>query len=157
MKCDKCGKNEANFFYSSNINGNVTEKHLCSECAAEMEEGRHFFEGMDSMLEDMFSSIWGGRNLFARSFGSPFAGMRLAMPTFAFPHIEFRLDDGSASGTARTEETAGKTEHEESAADPELAKRREINMLREQMKTAADNEDFEKAAELRDKLRELEK
>lgn len=25
MKCDRCGKNEATFYYKSNINGRVTE------------------------------------------------------------------------------------------------------------------------------------
>ena len=28
MKCDRCGKNEATFYYKSNINGRVTETHL---------------------------------------------------------------------------------------------------------------------------------
>ena len=33
MLCDKCKKNTATYFSSVNINGNVTETHLCSECA----------------------------------------------------------------------------------------------------------------------------
>ena len=32
MKCEHCGKNEATFYYKSNINGNVTEHHLCGDC-----------------------------------------------------------------------------------------------------------------------------
>ena len=46
--------------------------------------------------------------------------------------------------------------HANPAVDPEIARRREINMLREQMKAAAEKEDYEKAAEIRDKLKELE-
>ena len=34
MKCDRCGKNEATFHYKTNINGRVTEAHLCPDCAA---------------------------------------------------------------------------------------------------------------------------
>ncbi len=33
MKCDRCGKNDATFYYKSNINGRVTETHLCPDCA----------------------------------------------------------------------------------------------------------------------------
>lgn len=33
MKCERCGKNEATFYYKSSINGKVTELHLCPECA----------------------------------------------------------------------------------------------------------------------------
>ena len=32
MKCERCGKNEATFYYKSSINGKVTELHLCPEC-----------------------------------------------------------------------------------------------------------------------------
>ena len=40
--------------------------------------------------------------------------------------------------------------------DEEMKKRREINILREQMQQAVKSEDYEKAAVLRDKIRELE-
>ena len=33
MKCENCGKNEVAFVYQSNVNGHVTEKHLCAGCA----------------------------------------------------------------------------------------------------------------------------
>lgn len=36
MKCENCGKNEVTFIYQSNVNGQVTEKHLCSECAEKL-------------------------------------------------------------------------------------------------------------------------
>lgn len=34
MLCEICGENEATFHYSEVVNGNRTEHHLCSECAA---------------------------------------------------------------------------------------------------------------------------
>ena len=34
MKCTNCGKNNASYHYRYNINGTVTEAHLCPECAA---------------------------------------------------------------------------------------------------------------------------
>ena len=36
MKCEHCGKNEATFFYKSNVNGHVTQVHLCQDCAQAM-------------------------------------------------------------------------------------------------------------------------
>ena len=33
MKCQHCGKNEATFYYKSNINGAVTEQHLADAVA----------------------------------------------------------------------------------------------------------------------------
>ena len=36
MRCDRCGKNEATFYYKSNINGKVTQIHLCPQCAEEL-------------------------------------------------------------------------------------------------------------------------
>ena len=55
MKCEHCGKNEATFYYKSNINGNVTEHHLCSDCAREL--------GYADSMEKSFSSF--GRGLAA--------------------------------------------------------------------------------------------
>ena len=36
MKCEHCGKNEVTFMYRSSVNGNVTERHLCGECAEKL-------------------------------------------------------------------------------------------------------------------------
>ena len=33
MKCSNCGKNNANVSFNQNINGEVTNLHLCEECA----------------------------------------------------------------------------------------------------------------------------
>lgn len=52
--CEMCGKRPANVFIKKNINGNVIEKELCSECAAQLENGdwlENFFP------TDLFSSI----------------------------------------------------------------------------------------------------
>ncbi|MEF9971390.1 MAG: hypothetical protein RR731_03655, partial [Oscillospiraceae bacterium] len=53
MKCEKCG-NEATFHYQSNINGEKTEVHFCTECAKA--EG---FGDMLSYRPRMFSGLFG--------------------------------------------------------------------------------------------------
>ena len=117
MKCQKCGKNEVNFHYSSNINGCITETRLCSFCAAE--EGydvRQMFD-MESVFNGMFP-VLGGIGGF--------------IPTIL--------------PVTRTETNV--------KVDDEMRERRELNV---QMRAAVENEDYEKAAGLRDKIRELER
>ena len=50
MKCQQCGKNDANVNASIQINGQRMEMHLCSECFNEMQgkmmdQANHFFSG----------------------------------------------------------------------------------------------------------------
>ena len=131
MKCTKCGKNEVNFFYKSNVNGEITEHQLCTECAEEMGLMRDVFaesrQMMRGFFEDSFERIMPHAGLGARDF------LRL--------------------GESRREERRSVPKID---VDPEIAKRREINILRHKMKMAAQAEDFETAAELRDKIRSME-
>ena len=51
MKCTNCGMNNATCHYRYNINGKVTEAHLCPDCAAKMEgkaDGFDFNEAFES-------------------------------------------------------------------------------------------------------------
>lgn len=139
MKCTNCGKNEANYHYTSNINGNVTERHLCAECAAGLGREYDLFDDFDNVFENMLGSFFGRRRG-----SSPWGGMSLLSPTLLMPRIEVVLKNEQATKA-------------ETDSDPEMQKAREINMLRAQMKEAAESEDFEKAAEIRDKIKSLEK
>lgn len=140
MKCEKCGK-EASFYYRSNINGKVTTMNLCSECAdksgIEMMDMNSVF---DSMYNDMFNV-----------FGSMFTPMMMnpwRSPGMMRPRIHIMLEPANDANKTETKS--------EQKIDPEMSKRREINALREQMNAAVKNEEFEKAAELRDRIRELD-
>ena len=162
MKCEKCKEKEATFYYSCNLNGEKTEKHLCADCARE--EG--FGEALDyrpaSMFDDMFDDVFGGffdgffaprRSLFSAfdSFGSPLR----AMMAPALPRIRIVVDEPKTE-TARA--PLSETEQKIPAdAGEEVKSRREIAALRHQLREAVKAEDFEKAIELRDKLKELEK
>ena len=52
MKCDRCGKNEATFHYKTNINGRVTEAHLCPDCARAMGYAGSMSGRMSSWFDD---------------------------------------------------------------------------------------------------------
>ncbi len=55
MLCEKCEKNHATTHIRSVVNGTVTEKHLCSSCAAS--EG--YVDIKSNNLSQMLSSVFG--------------------------------------------------------------------------------------------------
>ena len=67
MKCERCGQNEATYFVRSNVNGRVTQSHLCPACARAMgvagrtslwDDG--FFTRPFSLLEPFFGTMGQG-------------------------------------------------------------------------------------------------
>jgi protein arginine kinase activator len=157
MKCEKC-KNEATFHYQSNINGEKSEYHLCAECAKEA----GFGDVMDFRPRSMFDSFWrepfGG--LMSGFFDEPFGswGRSLMAPVMAIPQVRIMI--GSPE---KSEEVRGAVEAEEKAKDnipkdagDEIRGKRELFALKHQLRSAIRNEEFEKAAELRDRIRGLE-
>ena len=161
MKCTNCGKNNASYHYRYNINGTVTEAHLCPECAAKMApsmqpafggSGMGMLEGMmrNFMNDDFFGSFVND-GFFGRSMFTPM--MTFGFPAMLMPGIEIRYPSAAPEADGAESQTA---QEQNSQVDPELSKRREINALREQMKAAAEAEDYEKAAQLRDQLHKLE-
>ena len=146
MKCQNCGKNETNFHYSSNVNGCVTETHLCSDCAAKSgyDLGRMF---------DAKSALYGFLPFNVNNAFMPIpllgfaAAQSAAWPQMGLPSGECACGDGCEMPA-----------HENPVAeiDGEMQKRREVNVIREKMRIAAEKEDFEKAAELRDQIRKME-
>lgn len=49
MKCSRCGKNNANISYEQNINGEITNLHLCENCAKDL--------GIFNSFDDIFSPM----------------------------------------------------------------------------------------------------
>jgi len=152
MKCQKCGKPEVNFHYSSNVNGNVTETHLCSQCAVEsgydvkqMFEMNQFAD-LNQLIDIMF----------------PVRGVSGFMP-LAIPVMRTNtmLPFTARPLTGKMEQDApcvcgcgnSKPKEQDVKVDEEMNQRRELNA---QMRAAVEKEEFEKAAELRDRIRELE-
>jgi len=136
MKCQNCNNNEANFFKQTNINGHIEELHLCAECAGALGHA--------------------GALPFA---GAPFGGLGLFEtlmsdfnPLFAQPRVAPR----TAPATAIAHALAEVAPSVPFVADAELSRRRELNVLREQMRVAAESENFERAMELREQIKQLE-
>ena len=152
MKCQKCGKNEVNFHYSSNVNGCVTETYLCSECAT---ESGYDLGGMFSggSVFDEFLPFFGAQNRFL-----PVAVPLLGANAF-FPAI-IQTGESPVSQLRTGNNGCGCEKHamdnSNVEVDDEMQKRREINVIREQMRLAAQSDDFERAIELRERIKEME-
>ncbi len=157
MKCEKCNKNEANYYYRETINGKTTEKHLCADCAKE--------EGLTSAFDwdrqDFFGDFFGDffsprRSLVDEFFGGsmlPTLTRTMFSPMRLFPHVEIgRMEPEAEQSEAQSEAEAGIPKD----VGTELRQRRELLSLKHQLRQAVRAEDFEKAIELRDKIREIE-
>ena len=151
MKCQKCGKSEVNFHYSSNVNGCVTETHLCSECATESGyDIRQMFD-FDGIFDSMLPMR--GKLGGFMPVAIPFMQSNAFFPFAIQPHIGMSGSIGTEKPSACGCGCATTEQKENVEVDEKLSQRRKLNM---QMRAAIEKEEFEKAAELRDKIKELE-
>ena len=154
MKCENCGKNEVTFIYRSNINGKVTEKHLCAECAAEQGYTRRLAARQDRLMRSFFEDPFGG------SFFRPMLGGRsrfFGEDLFDDFFREMPALTAEPEAAAKAGETARKQEKlVDDKEESRFARARRLNALRLEMKKAVHNEEFEEAARLRDEIRALE-
>ena len=146
MKCENCGRNEANFVYRSSINGRTEEHHLCQACAEKLGYTRRFFDQRPSVMDSFF-----GNNSFFSSMPS-LMGRMLESPFDDF------FDEMSAIGAAPVQEV--QKERKDNLMSCEDQSRfsylRQMNSLKHAQKKAIHEEYFERAAQLRDEIHKLE-
>ena len=159
MKCENCGKNEVTFVYQSNINGKVTEKHLCSECAEKLGYTQKIAAHSQRMMQNFFgNSMFGGG--FLDDFFSPqpfLMGRRNWL--LEDPSADFFTDMPALSAAPAQQEQANQKQADDLVGKEEqnrFAYLRQMNALKMEMKKAVHQENFERAAELRDQIHQLE-
>ena len=159
MKCEHCGKNEVSFVYQSNINGKVSEKHLCGECAEQMGYTRHIASRSRRMMQDLMSDGFFGRSLFD-DFFTPMPSLLGRMNRMLeSPFDDFFADMPAlnSEGEHKQEQVSQKQENLVSEEEQKnFSNERELNALRMEMKRVVEQENFERAAELRDQIRAME-
>ena len=146
MKCENCGRNEANFVYRSSINGRTEEHHLCQACAEKLGYTRSFFDQRPSLMDSFF-----GNNSF---FGSMPSLMGRMMES---PFDDF-FDEMPAIGTVPVQEVQKDRKDNLMSCEDQsrFSYLRQMNALKHAQKKAIHEEDFERAAELRDEIHKLE-
>ena len=155
MKCENCGKNEVTFVYQSNVNGQVEEKHLCAQCAEKLGYAQRAAAQRQRMMRGFISFFGGG---VLEDFFSPMPSLLDRRGWLLEDPIDDFFADMPALGPARRE--LAKEERKDGLVDREeesrFARMRQMNALRMEMKEAVRQENFERAAQLRDEIRALE-
>ncbi len=115
-------------------------------------------EALNSQGRSMFGTFpsysWGMPGGYFGSAMFPGFGRNLVIPVLALPRIEIQL------GEEPLEEECAPQKAEANIpvdAGSEVKAKRELLLLKNQLQEAVKAEDFEKAIELRDKIRETEK
>ena len=159
MLCQKCKERVATVFYKQSFNGISEEIALCSHCAAK-EQGA-FGAGFS-----LFDGLFGGRAVSRTAKRCTFCGSTWAQiaesgkPGCAkcYEHFAAELAPTIAAmhgaGATYQGRAPEKAEPETPAPDPTAEK---LTALRAELAEAVTREDYERAAVLRDQIKELEK
>lgn len=160
MLCQLCHKNEATIEFTEVINDEVIQLHLCEQCAREkgIEMEQHFgiadlLAGMgdlaqESEIKDIVAkcSACGMTLSDFRKIGRAGCGecykafKQNLLPLLKRIHGSTRHTGKVKSGQADT-----------------TVKKSELQELRQGLRRAIENEEFEEAAKIRDKIRQIEK
>lgn len=159
MLCQSCKKNEATTHVKRIINGKIEEYDLCPECAKKMGY-TNFFSNFQNEWNSMLGSFFGGglpsRTSATRckSCGSSFAEIAKRGMVGCPDCYETFYEELLPS----IKKIHGNTQHNgkfPASAGKELATVNELKALQEQLNEAVTKQEFEKAAQLRDKINEL--
>ena len=159
MKCENCGKNEVTFIYQSNINGKVTEKHLCSECAEKLGYTQKIAARNRSMMQNFFGGGLLGNGFFEDFFSPMPSLMGRSGWLLEDPFDDFFAEMPALSAAPVQQQEEQQKQQNDLVGKEEqsrFAYMRRMNALKLEMKKAVHQENFERAAELRDQIRQLE-
>ncbi|NLJ87036.1 MAG: hypothetical protein GX322_11495 [Firmicutes bacterium] len=167
MVCEECRKRPAVIHITKIVNNRKTEAHLCQECA--QSRGELTFVSPTAFT---FQNFLAG--MLQHSQATP-TGPSVETPTAYCPNCGFSYNQFKESGQLgcsvcyehfqgqikpllkRIQGSVAHTGKIPSQHGVAIECRRQIEMLREQQRTAISQEKYEDAAKLRDKIRALEK
>lgn len=160
MVCDICGKNEATVHLTEIVNGQVTELHLCEECAREKGEQMEQHFGIADLLAGL-ADLSSGMEI-EEEISLKCDNCKMSYQNFkkigrfgcsscyeAFkkyvPSLLKRIH-----GSTKYVGEVPRTKEYQVVKD-------ELEELRRKLQEAIDREEYEQAAKIRDKIRDLEK
>ena len=165
MQCQICNKNDATIHLTEIADGERTEMHICEQCAIEQDIAVKSHIPINELLSNLLAVQPSDDELFGPS------EQTLACPNCGFTLAQFRKE--GALGCPRDydvfEKTLltliekahdGKTTHCGKIplkTPKDTKKQMEMLNLRQQLEAAVISEDYELAAELRDKIKQNEK
>jgi protein arginine kinase activator len=161
MLCGICGKNTATVHLTEIINNQMTELHLCEECAQK--------KSIEMQQQFGLADLLAGLAEFGKPSQTKVIG-RLKCPNCHMTYSEFskigRLGCSKCYISFRKYLTSllkkihGSNQHLGKSplkAAKAVKKRADIQQLRRLLQHAIETEEFEEAAKIRDRIKELEK
>lgn len=159
MLCNECGKNEANVHLTHIINGKKTESHLCEECAKKNQSIFNSSFSMENLFSAMLNNAFNGAS-YLSSKGCSNCGMTYEQ----FRNVgKFGCNECIEAFKPRLipviKNIQGYDEHtgkipKRACGDYKVQK--DLEKLKEELKLMIEQEEYERAAELRDKIRDME-
>ena len=162
MLCQNCGKYEATTHVKRIINGESAEAHLCSDCAKALGYN-DVFGGFGNTFTDLLGSFFGepqtaslsSRTIRCEKCGNTFQDI-VNNGKLGCADCYLTFYDKLLPSLQRIH---GKTKHE--GKNPTIIKTEvntvvnPIEVLEDELQAAINEQNFEKAAELRDKINEM--
>lgn len=157
MICENCGKNEANVHLTKIINGQKQELNICESCAEELEgfQSPFSFQNILTGIMDYMSPTTQAVKSFdvvCKNCGATYndfkkyglLGCSECYKSFA-PYINtvIKRVQGNTEHAGKIPQKLGKG----------IIEKRRLAKLKEDLQKAIANEEFEKAAQLRDKIK----
>lgn len=167
MLCERCHAHPATVHMVQVVNGHRKEEHLCSECAEKehvfQKEQSFFGNGFfDSPLDHFFGGSMLG-HLLEDPFGTRTledqGGQFIEVSPEKLPENEdsynrFKESIRPSFQKGKNEISVNELKAKEKADAP--AESEELQALRKELKSCVDREDFERACEVRDKIKAME-
>lgn len=172
MECQECKQRPATLHFTKVVNGEKTEVHLCEQCSQEKSGLFTTNKGVNFPLNSLLAGLLKLDNAFASPKSHTLSGInelhcshcklsysqftRLGMFGCSNCYDAFskqlepilkRLHSGNSVHTGKFPKRIG----------GRISIQRKMEVLKDQMKICIHQEEFEKAAEIRDELRSLEK
>lgn len=171
MLCDKCKVNQATVHIRQSINGNVREYDLCDKCAAASNIFNEANMSFDNMFEGFLNGMGKGGMLYGDGFypnkgtdvcnvcGATFEdfvnGGKLGCPD-CYDTFRDRLRGVLKNIQAGAKHTGkGSADARRIKAQTAPKELTEEEKLKNELELAVKNEEYEKAAELRDRIKAL--
>jgi protein arginine kinase activator len=162
MLCEKCGKKAATVAFTDIQDGQLTQYRLCKDCAQSMGISESASCGefaISNLLSGMLDEVSATEDADAKS----------VCGTCGMEYSDFKdtgrlgcpdcYESFSASLRHLLRRIHGSNQHEGKVPVSEMkavAGKREVRRLKDLLQKAVEAEEFERAAEIRDQLREME-
>lgn len=162
MLCQECGKNSATMHFTKIVNGDITELHLCDECAKKHKEFDFdttfsFHKFLTGLIDNIQGEPFKEENIDIKCdvCGMSYSSFKQS-GKFGCSHC---YESFKSKLIPLLKEVHGHDTHIgkiPKRAGGAIGIKKEIGKLKSQLDILIKNEEFEKAAEVRDKIKSLQ-